>query len=131
MELELTKKEYQEFLNNIDNKSFEKFTDFCCNCKYFECKSSCDFWSRIAFVNYAQNFQPKSTGNRFQENDFESFKQYIELLKPEGCLIVSGVSTKWTDELIKVFSKNNLEILQHSILEEWNGFILRIKQNSF
>lgn len=75
------------FLNNIDNKSFKKFTDFCCNCKYFECKSSCDFWSRIAFVNYAQNFQPKSTGNRFQENDFESFKQYIELLKPDVVIV--------------------------------------------
>jgi len=61
----------------------------------------------------------------------DNIKKLIELLKPEGCLIVSGVSTKWTDELIKVFSKNNLEILQHSILEEWNGFILRIKQNSF
>lgn len=74
------------FLGNIEfYKSFTKFTKFCCD--FFNCKSSCDFWSRIAFVNYAQNFQPKSTGNRFQKNDFESFKQYIRFLDPDVVIV--------------------------------------------
>lgn len=67
-----------------DNNSFKKFTDFCC--KYFNCKSS-DFWKSIAFVNYAQNFQSKSTGNSFLKTDYESFKAYIEMLKPEVVIV--------------------------------------------
>lgn len=67
-----------------DNNSLKKFTDFCC--KYFNCKSS-DFWKSIAFVNYAQNFQPKSTGNSFLKTDYESFKAYIEILKPEVVIV--------------------------------------------
>lgn len=61
----------------------------------------------------------------------DNVNKLIELLKPEGRLIVSGVSTKWTDGLIKLFSKNGLEIIKHNTIEEWNGFIFRIKQNNF
>ena len=67
------------------NNSFEKFSKFCI--EYFfedKCKKEKEYrnqlWSHIAFVNYAQNFQPKSTGNYFQPDDFNSFKKYIEIL---------------------------------------------------
>lgn len=74
------------FLNNIEtNKSFKKFTDFCC--EYFECKSISDFWKSISFVNYSQNFQPGSTGNKFKESDFKAFNKYIELLKPNVVIV--------------------------------------------
>lgn len=60
-----------------DNNSFEKFSEFCIE-YFFEGKCYKEYrnqlWSRIAFVNYAQNFQPKSTGNYFQPDDFNSFK---------------------------------------------------------
>ncbi|HPF05397.1 MAG TPA: 50S ribosomal protein L11 methyltransferase [Spirochaetota bacterium] len=48
----------------------------------------------------------------------------ISLLKPEGKIIVSGISTKWTEQMKKVFSANGFQIIKHRVLEEWNGFIL-------
>lgn len=72
-----------------DNNSFEKFSKFCI--EYFledKCNKEKEYrnqlWSHIAFVNYAQNFQPKSTGNYFQPDDFSSFKKYIEILNELG-----------------------------------------------
>lgn len=74
-----------------DNKSFKIFTKFCN--QYFneipnnEIDYKSKLWSHIAFVNYAQNFQPKSTGNKFKKNDFKSFKKYIELLNPDVVIV--------------------------------------------
>lgn len=74
-----------------DNKSFKMFTKFCN--QYFnekpinEIDYKIELWSHIAFVNYAQNFQPKSTGNSFLKTDYESFKAYIEMLKPEVVIV--------------------------------------------
>lgn len=68
-----------------DNNSFKRFSRFCT--EYFfkdqdnkEEEYRSQLWSHIAFVNYAQNFQPKSKGNYFQLDDFNSFKKYIEML---------------------------------------------------
>ncbi len=49
------------------------------------------------------------------------------ILKPDGKLILSGISTLWTDGMKKIFDRKNLEVIEHKILEEWNGFVL-IKQ---
>ena len=68
-----------------DNNSFKKFSKFCKE-YFFEDKYNKEgeyknqLWSHIAFVNYSQNFQPKSKGNYFQPDDFNSFKNYIGIL---------------------------------------------------
>lgn len=68
-----------------DVKSFKNFSKFCTD--YFfkdqdnkEEQYRSQLWSHIAFVNYSQNFQPKSKGNYFQPDDFNSFKNYIGIL---------------------------------------------------
>lgn len=75
-----------------DNNSFKKFSKFCK--EYFledKCNKEKEYrnqlWSHIAFVNYSQNFQPKSKGNYFQPDDFNSFKKYIEVLKPDVVIV--------------------------------------------
>ena len=82
--------------NYEDNVSYTRFTDFCTRYFYKELTNEIDsknnFWSHIAFVNYAQNFQPASTGNKFKKSDFEAFKKYLEVLKPDivivwGCAV--------------------------------------------
>lgn len=67
-----------------------------------------NFWSHIAFVNYAQNFQPASTGNNFKENDFDAFKKYLEVLKPD-IVIVWGCALGGEKEKkgFKVNAENN------------------------
>ena len=85
------------FLDNDceDNASYTRFTNYC-TC-YFsqeltnEIEPKYNFWSHIAFVNYAQNFQPASTGNKFKKSDFEAFIKYLEVLKPD-IVIVWGCS---------------------------------------
>lgn len=74
------------------NNSFEKFSKFCI--EYFfedKCNKEKEYrnqlWSHIAFVNYAQNFQPASTGNKFKKSDFEAFKKYLEVLKPDIVIV--------------------------------------------
>lgn len=56
----------------------------------------------------------------------DNIKKLISLLKDDGKLIVSGISTLWTDDLKTVFKKNSLEIVEHRILEDWSGFILSL-----
>lgn len=74
-----------------DNVSYKRFTIFCI--RYFdkdltnEIEPKYDLWSHIAFVNYAQNFQPNPTGNLFQEDDLNAFNKYIELLKPNVVIV--------------------------------------------
>lgn len=46
-------------------------------------------------------------------------------LKDEGVLIVSGVSTKWTALVKRLVERNNLIIIKHKKLEDWNGFMLK------
>ena len=74
-----------------DNVSYTRFTNFCT--RFFnkeltnEIEPKYNFWSHIAFVNYAQNFQPASTGNKFENSDFEAFKKYLEVLKPDIVIV--------------------------------------------
>ena len=85
------------FLNNDceDNASYTRFTNFC-TCYFSQeltngIEPKYNFWSHIAFVNYSQNFQPASTGNKFKKSDFEAFIKYLEVLKPD-IVIVWGCS---------------------------------------
>ena len=48
----------------------------------------------------------------------------VSLLKPGGKLILSGINTLWTDGMKKLFAGKNLEIKEHKIIDEWNGFVL-------
>jgi len=54
----------------------------------------------------------------------DNIGKLISLLKPEGILIVSGVNTIWTEDIKKIFYNNNISIIKHVIIDEWNGFIL-------
>lgn len=77
--------------NYEDNVSYTSFTDFC-TCFFDKeltnkIEPKYNFWSHIAFVNYAQNFQPASTGNNFKESDFKAFKKYLEVLKPDIVIV--------------------------------------------
>lgn len=77
--------------NCEDNVSYTRFTNFCTRFFYKELTNEIEpkynFWSHIAFVNYAQNFQPASTGNKFENSDFEAFKKYLEVLKPDIVIV--------------------------------------------
>lgn len=96
-----------------DSKSFKNFSTFCTEYLFNdqdnkEEKYRSKLWSHIAFVNYAQNFQPNSTGNHFFESDYNSFKKYIELLKPDvvivwGCALGGELEKKG----FKVNAENN------------------------
>ena len=93
-----------------DNNSFEKFSEFCIE-YFFEGKCYKEYrnqlWSHIAFVNYAQNFQPKSTGNYFQPDDFNSFKKYIEILNELG--LKPNVVIVWGCDLGKELKKQKFK----------------------
>ncbi|MEE0669603.1 hypothetical protein [Prevotella sp.] len=95
-----------------DNVSYTRFTEF--GTRFFDkeltnkIEPKYNFWSHIAFVNYAQNFQPASTGNNFKENDFDAFKKYLEVLKPDivivwGCALGGEMEKKG----FKVNAENN------------------------
>ena len=93
-----------------DNNSFEKFSKFCIE-YFFEGKCYKEYrnqlWSHIAFVNYAQNFQPKSTGNYFQPDDFNSFKKYVEILNELG--LKPNVVIVWGCDLGKELKKREFK----------------------
>lgn len=47
-------------------------------------------------------------------------------LKPDGIIIVSGISTRWAGKMKSLFISNKLEIIEHKIIEEWNGFVMKV-----
>ncbi len=47
-----------------------------------------------------------------------------ELLKPGGMMIFSGISVIWTEQMMKLFKSLNLEIIEHRVIDDWNGFLL-------
>ena len=46
------------------------------------------------------------------------------LLKPDGFLILSGISSKWGKDMIILFENSGLKIISHKKLEEWEGFVV-------
>ncbi len=45
-------------------------------------------------------------------------------LADDGKLIISGIGTRWTGEVIELINKTGLKIIQHKVLDGWNGFLL-------
>jgi ribosomal protein L11 methyltransferase len=54
------------------------------------------------------------------EDNIEILKS---LLKPDGFLILSGISSKWEEDMINLFKNSGLKIISHKKLEEWEGFV--------
>lgn len=88
------------FLAGVESRSFKIFTRFFCD--FFKIEKD-DVWKNIAFVNYAQNFQPKSTGNIFRSTDCTAFEKYIKILDP-NVIIVWGKAGEHSG--IRKFMKN-------------------------
>lgn len=57
------------------------------------------------------------------EDNIEKLKSF---LKPDGMLILSGISSKWEKEMINLFKISGLRIFLHKKLEEWEGFVLKL-----
>ena len=114
--------------NSHNNRSFSSFTKYCTD--YFEELPKDDpktaLWEHVAFVNYSQNFQPASTGNKFKESDFKAFKKYIKVLEPNivvfwGC----DLEKKLECQLKKEF-RNKLQIEKSS-----GNYIWRLNTDTF
>lgn len=56
----------------------------------------------------------------------DNISKLIEFLKPEGIIIVSGISTRWAVDMKNLFISNKLEIIKHKQIEEWHGFIMKV-----
>lgn len=111
-----------------DNYSFKKFTNF--NAKYFHIDIEKDsLWKHMAFVNYAQSFQPYSTGNTFVDSDYKAFKLYIELLKPDVVIVWGDVGNELSNKGFKkntefegyIWQKENIVYL-HTYHPSYSGY---------
>lgn len=97
------------------NKTFSCFTDYCIS--YFGLNDCYDLWEHIAFVNYAQNFQPKSRGNKFKDSDFDAFKKYIEVINPDVVIL-------WGCDLMHELEK------RLSMTKSYNDYIWKLYTDS-
>ena len=111
------------FLAEEKNRTFKKFTEYFV--EFFKIDAK-DVWKNIAFANYAQNFQPKSTGNTFQETDFNAFLKYKEILSPDVVIIWGDVG----NELFRREFKKNTEFDEY-IWKEKNATFLHTYHPSF
>lgn len=57
------------------------------------------------------------------EDNIEYMKS---ILKPEGSLILSGISDKWERYMIRLFTVKGFCIIKQKKIDEWNGFIIKI-----
>lgn len=64
------------------------------------------------------------TANLLSKIIEDNLERLKSLLKPEGVMILSGISTKWESEMIELFEISGLKIIFHKKLEEWEGFVL-------
>lgn len=92
---ETTKYIVESYIKTLgNNNSFKNFTEFMRT--YFEngkeiSEFAKNFWERVAFVNYGQNFEWAKRGNHFEESDFKSFTTYLNKIKP-NVVIIWGTS---------------------------------------
>lgn len=90
---------------NFSKFMFEYFTNMKCEDNPEEfVKFVGEMWNNISFVNFAQNFESRCTGNNFCDSDYTSFKKYIEFIKPEVVIVWGEVGTFLHK---KGFKKNN------------------------
>jgi ribosomal protein L11 methyltransferase len=87
------------------------------------------FFDRKPFQGdiYTYNFTRKYdiiTANLLTSVIEDNLEKMSSGLADDGRLIVSGIGIKWTDEIINLINKNSLKIIQHKVLEGWNGFLL-------
>lgn len=86
-----------DFIAGGDNKAYTVFSNHFNS--YFGIN---DIWERIAFSNFAQNFQPNSTGNKFYDNDFPAFIQNIYELAPDVVIVWGDVGSYLHDIGFKI-----------------------------
>ena len=85
-----TKKVVEEFVRENEHYSFKVFNEFID--KNFNLWTD-DFWSKIAFANYIQDFEEGSMGNHYKKEYLEAFENYLDELMPD-IVIVWGVDTR-------------------------------------
>lgn len=102
--------------NCHSNNSFSRFTSY--SIKYFGMNDRYDLWERIAFVNYAQNFQPSSCGNKFKDSDFYAFKKYIEVINPDVIIL-------WGCDLMHELEK------RLRMTKSYNNYIWKLYTDSY
>lgn len=79
---------------NFSKFMFRYFTNMKCEDNPEEfVKFVGEMWNNISFVNFAQNFESRCTGNNFCESDYDSFKKYIELINPEVVIVWGEVGS--------------------------------------
>lgn len=61
--------------------------------------------------------------SRIIEDNIEKLKS---LLNTDGMLILSGISSRWEKEMMRLFKNSGLQIFLHKKLEEWEGFVLKL-----
>jgi len=55
----------------------------------------------------------------------EHFDRILLLLKPSGALIISGISTRWGNEMDALFSKKNIYVRKKDTREGWLAYLLQ------
>jgi len=66
------------------------------------------------------------TANLLSKIIEDNIERLKSLLKPEGMMILSGISTKWESDMTALFEISGLRIILHKKLEEWEGFVLSL-----
>ncbi len=61
--------------------------------------------------------------SRIIEDNIERLKT---LLKPKGFLILSGISSRWGDDMVKLFEISGLKVILHKKLEDWEGLVVSL-----
>lgn len=92
-----------DFIAGGVNKAYTVFSNYLNN--YFG--TECNIWDRIAFSNFAQNFQPNSTGNKFFDDDFPAFIQNIYDLAPDVVIVWGDVGAYLHDFGFKAETESN------------------------
>ncbi len=56
----------------------------------------------------------------------ENIGRLKALLKPDGFMILSGISSIWSEDMKMLFKISGLTAVFHKKLEEWEGFVLKL-----
>ena len=70
------------------------------------------------------------TANLLSKIIEDNIQRLKSLLKPEGTLILSGISSKWEKDMIVLFENSGLRIISHKKLEEWEGFVVGLNSKN-
>jgi ribosomal protein L11 methyltransferase len=88
-------------------------------------KTKCRFFIADAFTYRENQKYDLIVVNLISSQMEPALPRVKELLAPDGLVVATGISNRWSKDMEKCFTKNKLRVTKKTSLNDWNCFMVR------